>query len=92
MSTPTHAGRHGRASTVAIPPPRPSAEPRSEPASERPSGEARGPVEPAGGPRPGMFERHAWLIPAVGIASVIAVFVSMIVLTWVAGGGTPFDR
>jgi hypothetical protein len=38
-----------------------------------------------------MFGRHVWMTPAVAIACVVAVFVAMVLLTWAAGGGTPFD-
>jgi hypothetical protein len=40
----------------------------------------------------GLFERHGWLVPVVGIAAVVVVFVAMVLLTWAAGGTTPFDR
>jgi hypothetical protein len=43
----------------------------------------------AGG-KAGVFESHRWLIPASGIASIVAAFVMMILLTWFAGGNTPF--
>jgi len=39
----------------------------------------------------GLYSRHPWLIPATGIGMTVATFVSMIVLTWAAGGPTPFD-
>jgi hypothetical protein len=32
------------------------------------------------------------MVAATGVALVIAVFVSMVVLNWIAGGGSPFDR
>jgi hypothetical protein len=40
----------------------------------------------------GLFARDAWLTPVVGIACIVAVFVAMIMLTWIAGGVTPFNR
>jgi hypothetical protein len=40
----------------------------------------------------GVFALHAWLVPVLGVACVLAVFVGMVVLTWVAGGITPFNR
>jgi hypothetical protein len=42
------------------------------------------------GEKAGLFQNHGWLIPATVIGAIIAAFVAMIVLTWVAGGSTPF--
>ena len=44
------------------------------------------------GEKTGVFEAHRWLTPVVVIGSIIAAFVAMIVLTWVAGGSTPFSN
>jgi len=81
MSTSTHTPHGTRPAVV----PRPRA--AVEPPIQRPPA-----PPPQQGERLGLYERHAWLIPAVAIASVIAVFVAMVLLTWAAGGGTPFDR
>ena len=84
MSTPTQPRSSALARQAAVPRPRAPVEPRSTvPAPDQ------GPQvdHPAG-----MFDRHAWLVPALGIATTVAVFVSMILLTWVAGGVTPFNR
>jgi len=66
--------------TAVVPTPRTPADAELEPTP-------REPEEPVG-----IFGRHAWLVPVTGIACVLAVFVAMVVLTWAAGGGTPFDR
>jgi hypothetical protein len=39
----------------------------------------------------GLFGRFTWLTPVVGVACILAVFVAMVVLTWAAGGLTPFN-
>ena len=48
---------------------------------------------PPAGPaeHPSRFEQHGWIVPVLGVASTVAVFVAMVLLTWIAGGGTPFD-
>ena len=85
MSTPTQP-RPDASARVVVPRPRP---PMEEPA---------GPVadpEPTAGPtpaQPGVFERHAWLIAVCGIASVVAAFTAMVLLTWIADGGTLYHR
>jgi len=84
MSTPIPARDAARA--AALPQPRP-------PADHSVSDTGPGPAQVAQPSEPvGLFARHAWLIPAGAIASVVAVFVAMVLLTWLAGGGTPFDR
>ncbi|MBB3676304.1 hypothetical protein [Modestobacter versicolor] len=85
MSTPTHDTDRAR-TTAVVPAPRKAADPPVDDASHRSGNRQTSESEPLG-----MFGRHAWLIPALGVASTIAVFVSMILLTWIAGGGTPFD-
>jgi hypothetical protein len=88
MSTPTHARVADPVSTAVVPQPRPPAEPPIPAVAEpQPAERAPDAGEPAG-----LFVRHGWLIPATAIASVIAVFVAMVLITWVAGGVTPFDR
>jgi hypothetical protein len=87
MSTPTPA-RHAARATVTVPQPRPSADPPVDAATGSRSPDA--PAEPT--ESVGVFGRHPWLVPVLGIACVIAVFVSMVLLNWAAGGGTPFDR
>ena len=84
MSTPTPARDAVRTAAV-VPQPRPSADPPVE--SARPDPAPSTYTEPVS-----IFGRHGWLVPATGIACVIAVFVAMVVLTWAAGGGSPFDR
>ena len=86
MSTPLHDTP--RARTVAVPAPRQAADPPLDPdVRMRPSNRQMAETEAVG-----LFGRHGWLVPAVGIACVVAVFVAMVLLTWIAGGGTPFDR
>jgi len=38
----------------------------------------------------GFFVEHPWTIPAGTVAAVIVIFVAMVLLTWAAGGSTPF--
>jgi hypothetical protein len=83
MSSPTSARPSTPAITAIVPRPRTPVEPPVTAAPPRSQ-------EPA--PQPGMFDLHGWLIPACAIASVLALFIAMILLTWVAGGGTPFNR
>jgi hypothetical protein len=90
MSTPTPARDTAR--TAHVPSPRRPVEPPVDAPvdatiARRPSNRQIDDTEPVG-----YFGRNAWLAPAVCIACVIAVFVSMVVLTWLAGGPTPFDR
>jgi hypothetical protein len=86
MSTPTHARDADRARTAAVPSPRPAADPPVEDEDHRSGNRQAATDEPLG-----LFGRHAWLIPAVGVVSILVVFVAMVLLTWAAGGGTPFD-
>ena len=87
MSTPTPARDTERARTSAVPRPRPPADPSvDEDAGHRSGNRQTAETEPLG-----VFGRHPWLVPATGIACVVAVFVAMGLLTWAAGGGTPFD-
>ncbi|WP_369136929.1 hypothetical protein [Modestobacter versicolor] len=84
MSTPA---RTDRTATAAVPAPRQAADPPVDEDLDHRSGNRQtAPSEPVG-----LFGRHAWLTPALGVACVLAVFVAMILLTWIAGGGTPFD-
>jgi len=85
MSTPTPARDTDRARTTAVPRPRPPVEPPVEGAAA-PQREQTAADETAG-----RFGRHPWLVPATAIACVVAVFLAMVLLTWAAGGGTPFD-
>ena len=90
MSTPTPARDALRAPAAVVPQPRPSADPPVESAPGTAPGSEPAPsgyTEPVS-----IFGRHGWLVPATGIACVIAVFLAMVVLTWAAGGGSPFDR
>jgi hypothetical protein len=45
-----------------------------------------------GGEPSRVFGQHRWVIAACGIGCTLAVFIAMIVLTWAAGGITPFNR
>ena len=84
MSTPTHDTARA---AVVVPSPRAPA----DPPVDAEAGHRSGNRQTAEDEPLGMFGRHAWLIPALGVASTVAVFVAMILLTWIAGGGTPFD-
>jgi hypothetical protein len=88
MSTPTHARDTGRTRTAVVPHPRPPSEPPVPAVQERPAAQ----TQPDAGEPIGLFGRYAWLTAAAGIACVIAIFVAMVLLTWAAGGMTPFDR
>lgn len=52
--------------------------------------EGRDPRPGDAGEKAGVFEEHRWLIPVTVIASIVAAFLAMVLLTWAAGGGTPF--
>ncbi|WP_138759496.1 hypothetical protein [Modestobacter altitudinis] len=86
MSTPTSARDTDRVGTAVVPRPRRPSEPPLPATVDRPA---------AAGPEPdgpvGLFGRYSWLTAAAGIACTVAVFVAMIVLTWAAGGLTPFN-
>ena len=69
-----------------VPSPRQPAEPPSSaPATSAPAADD-GYSEPEG-----VYGRHPWLVPATGVACIVAIFVAMMVLTLVAGGITPFN-
>jgi hypothetical protein len=86
MSTPTSARDTDRLGTAFVPNPRRPSDPPL-PATAEPSPAVRPePDEPVG-----LFGRFTWLTPAAGIACTVAVFVAMFVLTWAAGGLTPFN-
>jgi len=42
------------------------------------------------GEKVGAFQSYPWLIPITVVLSIVLTFVAMIVLTWIAGGNTPF--
>jgi hypothetical protein len=84
MSTPTQPRSSTLARRAAVPRPRAPVEPLSTGAGPDQGQQVDHSV--------GMFDLHAWLVPALGIATTVAVFVSMVLLTWVAGGVTPFNR
>jgi hypothetical protein len=44
------------------------------------------------GEKVGVFEAHRWLTPVTVVLSIVLAFVAMIVLTWIAGGSTPFGN
>jgi hypothetical protein len=86
MSTPTQP-RPDTSARVVVPRPRTPVEPSWDtPVAVAGTASA----QPAA--RPGMFARHPWLIPACGVGATIAAFTAMILLTWLAGGGSLFDR
>ena len=84
MSTPTHARDTAHA---VVPQPRRPADPAVDPDGGHRPGDGR----TAGDEAAGLFGQHPWLVPATGVALVVATFVAMVLLTWAAGGGTPFD-
>jgi hypothetical protein len=88
MSTPTHAPHTAPARPAFIPQPRSPADPPAQVPAGRPVEER----DADGGERLGFLEQYRWLIPAMGVACIIAVFAAMILLTWAAGGVTPFNR
>ena len=70
-----------------VPSPRPPVEPPTEaPVSRAPAKEQDTHVEHVG-----VYGRHPWLVPATGVACIVAIFVAMVVLTLLAGGITPFN-
>jgi hypothetical protein len=88
MSTPTPARPADLGRAVVVPQPRSPVEPPVTAPVGRPSDEP-----PVADDEPvGVFGLHAWLVPALGVACVLAVFVGMVLLTWLAGGITPFSR
>jgi hypothetical protein len=91
MSTPTHARRSGTTRAAALPRPRPPVEPLAGPPAESPEARRSGNRQTSTDEPATLFGRHAWLVPAVTIACIVAVFVAMVLLTWLAGGTTPFD-
>jgi hypothetical protein len=93
MSTPTSA-RPTAPGTAAAPAFVPSPRQPSEPPATPQAAPKREPQYSTwdGGEPSRVFGMHRWMIAATGIACVIALFVAMIVLTWAAGGITPFNR
>ena len=91
MSTPTTARSatpDAPAAPAFVPSPRRPVEPPVEAAPKRvPQYSTWDGGEPSR-----VFGMHRWMIAACGIACVIALFTAMIVLTWAAGGITPFNR
>ena len=88
MSTPVHDTQRTR--TAVVPSPRQASDPPLETATPPPADDRQGAdtyQEPVS-----IFGRHGWLVPAVGVACVLAVFISMVLLTWIAGGSMPFGR
>jgi hypothetical protein len=88
MSTPTQPRTAAPAIPAVIPSPRQPVEPSTQTPSKRV------PQYPTwdGGEPSRLYGMHPWMVAATGVALVIAVFVSMILLNWMAGGGSPFDR
>ena len=88
MSTPTPARDAVQAAHAVVPQPRSPADPPVDAsAGQRSSNRQAGATEPVG-----VFGRYPWLVPVLGVACVIAVFLAMVLLNWAAGGGTMFDR
>ena len=48
--------------------------------------------ESEAGEKLGLFQKHAWMVPATVIVSIIVAFALMMILNWAAGGGAPFSR
>jgi hypothetical protein len=69
-----------------VPSPRQPAEPPSSVPAPSPPATENGYAEPEG-----VYSRHPWLVPATGVACVLAIFVAMMLLTLLAGGITPFN-
>lgn len=88
MSTPIHARGTARA---VVPQPRPSIDPPVDRMVDADPGHRSGNRQTAEDEPVGLFGQHPWLVPATGVAMVFAVFLAMVLLTWAAGGGTPFD-
>lgn len=61
----------------------------SAPTRHRRHARPTAPQQPSG-ERPGLFDAHAWLVPACAIATVLVLFSAMILLTWAGSGGTLF--
>jgi len=38
----------------------------------------------------GIFVKHPWTVPAGTVVAVVVIFAAMVLLTWAAGGSTPF--
>lgn len=85
MSTSTHPTDTAR--TVRVPAPRRAADPPVHATTEQESGNRQAGHDEAAG----LFARHEWLVPASGIGAIVATYTAMIVLTWAAGGPTPFS-
>lgn len=48
--------------------------------------------ESEAGEKLGLFQKHAWMVPATVVVSIIVAFGLMMLLNWAAGGGAPFTR
>jgi hypothetical protein len=88
MSTPTQPRHAAPSAPAVIPSPRQSVEPTTQTQPKRVPQFA---TWDGGEPSP-FYGKHPWLAAATGVALVIAVFTSMILLNWIAGGGTPFGQ
>ena len=91
MSTPTrprHAAPEAPAAPAFVPSPRSPVEPTTQAAPKRvPQFDTWDGGEPSR-----VFGMHRWMIAVTGIACTVGVFLAMILLTWAAGGITPFNR
>lgn len=88
MSTPTQPRETAPATPAFVPAPR---RPDGPPVLQAPERVPQNAIRDGGEPS-SVYGQHPWLIPTTAVAAVIAVFVAMIVLTWAAGGITPFNR
>ena len=88
MSTPTQPRHAAPTVPAVIPSPRRSVEPSAETPPKRvPQYSTWDGGEPSR-----VYGKYPWLMGMTGVALVIATFVAMILLNWIAGGGTPFGR
>jgi hypothetical protein len=92
MSTPTQPRTAAPAVPAVIPSPRQSAESSAQSSAQAPATRVPQYATWDGGEPSRVYGKHPWLMGATGVALVIAVFVSMILLNWIAGGGTPFGQ
>jgi hypothetical protein len=88
MSTPTRPRHAAPSRPAVVPSPRRPVEPSTQTEPKRvPQFQTWDGGEPSR-----VFGLHRWTIAACGIGCTLAVFIAMIVLTWAAGGITPFNR
>jgi len=88
MSTPTRPTSTTPAVPALVPSPRQPADPPVQPEAKR---VPEYPTWDGGQPSP-LYGQHPWLVAVTGVFLVVALFTAMILLTWAAGGRTPFNR